>query len=125
MEENCNREYDNGAVVIDERPDRVTSKKCPKDYLALAIVTTVIFSPFGIPAIVHAAHVRDFWRKKRYSEAVEASYDARKWCRIGIIVGIINMVLIFVIYTIYFIWLFKSYNEINSNYYSVPEYYNF
>jgi hypothetical protein len=61
----------------------------PDNYLAFAIVMTVLFfPPTGIVAIVKAAQVDSLYNQGRYDEAEAMSLAARKFSRISLWVGI-------------------------------------
>ncbi len=59
----------------------------PENYLAWAIVSACICWPFGIPAIVNAAKVNTAYNDGDYAEAEKNSLAAKKWAKIGTIVG--------------------------------------
>lgn len=81
---------------IGNRPER------PNNYLGLAIASIILCWPFGIPSIVNAAKVNRLWDEGKYQEAQEASDNAHRRGKTGLIVGIIFYALYF---TIYFILL--------------------
>ena len=61
----------------------------PDNYLAFAIVMTILFfPPTGIVAIVKAAQVDSLYDQGRYDEAEAMSLAARKFSRISLWVGI-------------------------------------
>lgn len=61
----------------------------PDNYLAFAIVMTILFFvPTGIVAIVKAAQVDSLYNQGRYEEAEAMSLAARKFSRISLWVGI-------------------------------------
>lgn len=71
----------------------------PNNYLALAIVTTILCClPFGIVAIVKASKVNSLYLMKEYELAEKASADAKKWCVIGIVCGLVVGIIYVIIY---------------------------
>ena len=66
----------------------------PANYLAFAIVSTILFFvPTGIVAIVKASQVDSLWAEGKYEEAWAMSAQARKFSRISLFVflGIIAL----------------------------------
>lgn len=62
----------------------------PKNYLALAILTTIFCClPFGIVSIVYAAKVDNYWNSGDYVNAEDASRKARGWVLASIITGVV------------------------------------
>lgn len=62
----------------------------PPTYLAQAILATIFCClPFGIVAIVYAAQVDSKWTIGDYSGAKRASENAKTWCIISLIVGLV------------------------------------
>jgi hypothetical protein len=58
-------------------------------YLTQAILVTLFCClPFGIVAISNASKVSTHLDRGEYEQAVQASQEAKKWCMIGVIVGI-------------------------------------
>ena len=85
---------------IDDRKGRGRgSRESVPNYLMQAILTTVCCGclPIGILAIVKAASVNSLLAQGKYSEAVAASEEAKKWCwisfGIGVVLGGIGIVL--------------------------------
>ena len=61
----------------------------PKSYLAIAILVTLFCRlPFGIAGIVYAARVNSLWAAGQYEAAYDASENAKKWSKYGLIGGI-------------------------------------
>jgi Interferon-induced transmembrane protein len=59
-------------------------------YLVQAILVTLCCClPFGIVAIVHAAKVNGFLASGNYEQAVRASDEAKKWCAIALVLGLV------------------------------------
>ena len=62
----------------------------PKNYLALAILTTIFCClPFGIVSIVYAAKVDNYWNSGDYVNAEDASRKARGWILASIITAVV------------------------------------
>lgn len=62
----------------------------PNNYMALAILTTILCClPFGIVGIVKASKVNSLYMLKQYDLAMQASADAKKWSIIGIVAGLV------------------------------------
>ena len=82
----------------------------PDNYLAFAIVMTVLFfPPTGIVAIVKAAQVDSLYNQGRYEEAEAMSLAARKFSRISLWVGIGIIALYALLYFLYTIVLLASF----------------
>lgn len=65
------------------------------NYLVQAILVTLCCCiPFGIVAIIQATKVNTHLAKGEHELAVKASDDAKKWCMIGAISGVIANVII-------------------------------
>lgn len=81
----------------------------PVNNLGKAIAAIVLFWPCGIPALINATKVDRLYNKANYEAALNASRQAGKWGKIGIIIGIIlgaiNLAFLFVIYFVYFAML--------------------
>lgn len=75
--------------------------QCPDSYLLYAILTTLFCClPFGIVAIVKAASVSSKYQSGDYEGAVQASNDAKKWCKIAVICCLIPLALTLIGYAI-------------------------
>ena len=62
-------------------PNMQTTDRCPDNYLAWSIITTLLCCwPFGIPAIINATKVDKLWAQGNKAEALEKSKEAKKWC---------------------------------------------
>ena len=62
-------------------PAAPTTERCPDNYLAWSIITTLLCCwPFGIPAIVNAAKVENLWAQGDREGARERSKSAKTWC---------------------------------------------
>lgn len=61
----------------------------PDNYLAFAIVSTVLFfAPTGIVAIVKASQVDSLWSEGKYEEALAMSASAKKFSKISLFIGL-------------------------------------
>ncbi len=66
----------------------------PKNWLVESILVTLFCClPFGIVGIINAARVNSAFDSGRVDEAIKASEDAKKWTKIGFIVGLVFGVL--------------------------------
>ena len=65
----------------------------PDNNLVKSIIAILLCWPFGIPAIINSQKVNSLYDSGNYAAAEEASKQASKWSKIGIIVGAIGMVL--------------------------------
>ncbi len=66
----------------------------PENYLVWAILTTVCCClPFGIVAIIKACKVNTLYAGKMYAAAELASQDAKKWCVIAAVTGLVISVI--------------------------------
>lgn len=61
----------------------------PDNYLAFAIVSTILFfAPTGIVAIVKASQVDSLWAAGKYEEALAMSASAKKFSKISLFIGL-------------------------------------
>jgi hypothetical protein len=66
----------------------------PKNYLVESILVTIFCClPFGIVGIINAANVNTKWAQGDVEGAERASAEAKKWTKVGFIVGIVVVVL--------------------------------
>lgn len=71
----------------------------PKNYMALAIFTTICCClPLGIVAIVKASKVNEYFALRQYDLSQKAADDAKKWCLIGIGIGLVLQIIYLVVY---------------------------
>ena len=77
----------------------------PVNNLGKAIAAIVLFWPCGIPALINATKVDRLYNEANYEAALNASRQAGKWGKIGIILGAINLAFLFVIYFVSFAML--------------------
>lgn len=85
-------------MAYDDRDDELDIRKPGAgggdvpNYMTQAILVTLCCClPFGIAAIVQAANVNTALAKGDYAAAVKASDDAKKYCWIGFIGGLIAL----------------------------------
>ena len=112
---NCGTQLDDSAVFcpncghrckLDEpaaSPSPGVQQTTPttQQHLLFAILTTLFCClPFGIVAIVKAASVSSKYQSGDYEGAVQASNDAKKWCKIAVICCLIPLALTLVGYAI-------------------------
>ncbi len=73
----------------------------PDNNMILAIFTTLCCClPIGIYAIIKANDVNKFYMMQQYDMAVNAASDAKKWCFIGIGVGLAFQIIYLIFYAI-------------------------
>jgi Interferon-induced transmembrane protein len=61
------------------------------NYLVQAVLVTLCCClPFGIVAIIKASEVNTLLAKGNYEGAAKASEEAKKWCWIGFVLGLIG-----------------------------------
>ena len=71
----------------------------PNNYLALAIITTIICClPAGIVSIVYATQVNSKWQAGDYEGAQLASKNAQTWWIVAIVAGIIGVIVSFLFF---------------------------
>ena len=73
----------------------------PDNNMVLAIFTTLCCCiPIGIYAIIKANDVNKFYMMQQYEMAVNAASEAKKWCFIGIGVGLAFQIINLIFYAI-------------------------
>ena len=78
--------------ILDSRA--AEAPKMPKNYLTEAILVTLFCClPLGVVSIIFASKVDSEYRKGHYEEAENASKEAQKYMKWGLIGGIIGVVL--------------------------------
>ncbi|AXT53763.1 CD225/dispanin family protein [Aquimarina sp. BL5] len=71
-----------------------TNQPRPKNYLVESILVTIFCClPLGIVGIINASKVNSAYDQGNFEEANKASADAKKWTKIGFIIGIVATVL--------------------------------
>ncbi len=69
--------------------------KCPKNYMALGLLTTgILLCPIGFLAIYYGALVKPYWEQRDYENAIKYSKKARMWGLITIPAGIVWLLII-------------------------------
>ena len=72
------------------------NRPAPPNYLVQSILVTLCCClPFGIVAIVYSAQVNGLAQAGDFNGAMEKSENAKKWCWIGFIIGLIANLLAF------------------------------
>ncbi|GAA4876921.1 CD225/dispanin family protein [Saccharopolyspora cebuensis] len=77
----------------------------PNNNLGWAIGGLLVCWPFGIPSLIKATQVTTLWAQGRFGEAQAAASEAKKWGKIGIIVGACLWGLYLVLMVVYFVFL--------------------
>ena len=74
---------------MNEQPYNLPPK--PDNHLAWCILATIFCClPFGIVAIVKSSKVDSLWLTGNYAEAAAASDQARTWCIIAAVCGVVS-----------------------------------
>ena len=74
---------------------------CPKTWMTESILVTIFCClPFGIVGIVNASKVSSLYAQGNYTEAQQASSNAKKWTKIGFFIGLAFIVIYFLVYGI-------------------------
>jgi hypothetical protein len=86
--------YDDRDNDLDDDADDLDIRKrggeTVPNYLTQAILVTLCCCwPFGIPAIICAAKVNTHLARGEYEQAVRESNNARKWCWVSFMLGIL------------------------------------
>ena len=72
----------------------MSTQICPKTWMVESILVTCFCClPLGIVGIVNASKVSSLFASGNYEEALRASLEAKKWIKIGFIVGLISVIL--------------------------------
>lgn len=70
----------------------------PPSYLVWSILATIFCClPFGIVAIVKSAKVESLYAQGDYDKSLQSSNDAKKWCIISAVVGIVVSIIAFIV----------------------------
>jgi hypothetical protein len=78
----------------------------PASVLAWAVLATVLcFLPAGIVEIVYSNKVDLLWYTKNYAEAQEAADNARTWCYVALVLGIISGIISGIYMANYYRWI--------------------
>lgn len=82
---------------------------CPKTYLAESILVTLFCCmPFGVAGIIKASSVTSLYEAGSYEDALRVSLEAKKWTKIGFIIGLIFWILYITIYGAIIIFAINS-----------------
>jgi hypothetical protein len=77
------------------------SQPPPDKHLGWAIGALVLFWPLCIPAFIASSKVSDLWFTGHYQESLQASADAKRWGRLGVIVGAVLSGLTILMYLVF------------------------
>ncbi|RCW40789.1 interferon-induced transmembrane protein [Halopolyspora algeriensis] len=72
----------------------------PNSNLGWGIGSIFLCWPFAIPSLIKATSVQSLWAQGRLAEAEHAAAEAKKWGKIGIIVGACGYGLLILFYVI-------------------------
>ena len=75
------------------QPPPMMGAPAPSNNMVWGIISIFLCWPFAIPSLVSASKVNNLWMQGDVAGAQAASESAKKWGRIGIIVGAIWWVL--------------------------------
>ncbi|MDB6026039.1 MAG: hypothetical protein JWM68_2262 [Verrucomicrobiales bacterium] len=78
-------------------PLSASQGKVPNYLVQSILITLCCCLPFGIAAIIFAAQVNGKLQSGDYEGAVKSSNNAKKWCWIGLIVGIITQTVVIIL----------------------------
>ena len=66
----------------------------PKNWLVESILVTILCClPFGIVGIINATKVESLWNSGQKEAALQASREAAKWVKLGVIVAVVCLAL--------------------------------
>ena len=86
----------NGYSVVGVSSSNNPSNVRPDSYLAWSILSTILCCwPLGIPAIVASTKVDKLWQQGDFDGARKKSEDAKKWCLISLVGGVIIYIITF------------------------------
>lgn len=72
---------------------------CPKTWMTESILVTLFCClPFGIVGIINASKVSSLYAQGLFAKAQLASDNAKKWTKIGFIVGLVFIIIYMLIY---------------------------
>lgn len=72
---------------------------CPKTWMTESILVTLFCClPFGIIGIINASKVSSLFTQGQFTEAQQASINAKKWTKIGFFVGLAVIIIYLLIY---------------------------
>ena len=78
----------------------------PDNNLGWAIASLIVCWPFGIPSIIKATEVQNLWARGWQQHAEHSAAEAKKWGKIGVIVGASLVALYIIGLLLYFVFLF-------------------
>lgn len=79
----------------------------PHNNLGWGIASMMLCWPFGIPSVLKANKVITLWGQGLYPQAEEAAHEAKKWGKIGVILGVSGFALFILIYILMFVFIFS------------------
>ncbi|MER7082157.1 Interferon-induced transmembrane protein [Saccharopolyspora kobensis] len=77
----------------------------PNNNIGWGIGSIFLCWPFAIPSLIKATSVQNLWAQGQYPQAQEAADEAKKWGKIGIIVGASGWALLILFYVVVFVIL--------------------
>ncbi|MER5394374.1 CD225/dispanin family protein [Saccharopolyspora sp. NPDC002686] len=80
--------------------------------LGWAIASLLICWPFGIPSLIKALQVNSLWYQGQHAQAQLAADDAKKWGKIGVILGACGYGLLVLLVIAYFVIIFVALGSI-------------
>ena len=78
----------------------------PDNKLGWAIASLIVCWPFGIPSIIKATEAQNLWARGWQQHAEHSAAEAKKWGKIGVIVGASLMGLYTIGILLWFVFLF-------------------
>ncbi|CAM00810.1 interferon-induced transmembrane protein [Saccharopolyspora erythraea NRRL 2338] len=75
----------------------------PNNNIGWGIGSIFLCWPFAIPSLIKATSVQNLWAQGQFQQAQEAADEAKKWGKIGIIVGASGWALLILFYVIVFV----------------------
>lgn len=78
----------------------------PDNKLGWAIASLIVCWPFGIPSIIKATEVQNLWMRGWQQQAEHSAAEAKKWGKIGVIVGASLFGLYVLAFILYFVFVF-------------------
>ncbi len=71
------------------QPTGDVATKRPENHMSLAVLAALLFVPFGLWALVHAAQIRGQYAAGERDRARRAAQRAKRWAHAGIVTGLI------------------------------------